>query len=132
MKTYNFNLNTRPFGRVGSVLEFYQLIGFDFSGKDVRNLRINPKSGKQLQYIMIRTSRNYTYKLKESYRYGSNRLDVSLRRGRLYGEKHAELQARFDFLNYSPQDDAALPKGVMVEYEPGDVEYKEPRVVAKR
>ena len=123
MKQYKFNLSTRPFGRVGSVLEFYQLIGFNFNGKNVRNLRINPKSAKELLYIMIRTHRNYIYRLKESYGYGSNRLEVSLQRGHLFREKYIELRARFDFLNYSPQDDAALPRGVMVEYEPGDPEY---------
>ena len=123
MKQYKFNLATRPFGRVGSVLEFYQLIGFDFRGKSVRNLRINPKSASQLQYIMIRTHRNYIYKLRGSYKYGDNRLDVSLQRGHLFSEKYIEFQARFDFLNYSPRDDAALPPGVMVEYEPGDPQY---------
>lgn len=127
MKQYKFNLATRPFGRVGSVLEFYQLIGFNFNGKDVRNLRINPNSAKELQYIMIRTQRNYIYFLENYPSIFDNRLIVKLKRSHAFRQKYGETQARFDFFNYSPQDDAALPRGVMVEYEPGDEMYVEPR-----
>ena len=123
MKTYKFNLNTRNFGRIGSMFEFYEKAGLDFRGKDIRNFRINPITNKQVQALLIRTHRNYYYQISMKR---DGRLIIKLS-PQFLKENYAERTARFDWANYSPMDDKSLPLSVLVEYEPGDEEYVESR-----
>lgn len=125
MKTYTFNLDKRPYGKLASVLQFYTVIGLNFSRKDVRNLRMNPITNSRLRMILGRTWRRYYPTLEQRFPYG---VSVSLT-AQFLAARRAEVYAAMDWLNYSPIDDVTLPLNVLVEYEPGDEQYVAPRIV---
>lgn len=116
MKKYTYNLNTKNFGRIAYMIEFYEKVGVPWRNNNVQNFLMHPKDKQLIKYILSRTNVNYRSEIENTW----DGLKVKLFRGSWYLPKKAQAMAAFDWFNYSPVDNPNVPRGEIWVLENGD------------
>lgn len=116
MRVYKFDLNSKDFGRIGCVADFYKKVGVDFGRMRYDQFRINPSDAAAVFNIIKLTNEKFEIKLT-SVGDSVSGLKVEYLKKTVYPLEERLKRASWDWFNYSPVEDSNVGVGELWVYE---------------